>query len=156
MDIAAELCRLLEQKKEHFLEYEQATLAMLDCEADDVDQYITQRGFIATEIDELTEQMARLCDGLPERDLLLEAAAGQVDFGNVPSEYHCVFYGGQAVRSVVNRIMETEKQVVARFEGMREEAREYIRLNQHIPKIKKYLANLADKPADMGLTNEKA
>ena len=156
MDTVTRLCSLLEEEKQQFLEYEQATLALLDCDADAAEQYITQRGALANQIDALIEEMARLCDGEPSGEVLLQAAKGSIDFERVPSEYHCVFYAGQAVRSVIHRIGQTEKQAMERLETMREDALSQIRRNQNLPKIKKYLTDLGSGQGEVSLTDGKA
>lgn len=156
MDKITALCQLLEEKKEKLLAYEVATLALLQCDADDAEHYIIQRGEIANEVDALGEEMARLCDGEPARQLMLDAANVRVDFSGVPSEYQCIYYAGQAVRSVASRIMESDKQVMERLQALRDEAREMLRQNENLPKIKQYLSNLGDKPTELGLTDEKA
>lgn len=156
MDVIAQICTLLEQKKALFTEYEQATQALLDCEADTVENYITQRGQKAIEIDALTEEIARLCSGMPASDLLLDATLARIDFAKLPPEYHSVFYEAQAVRSVAHRVSETDKQVVVRLEQLRDEALLNIRQNQNVPKIKKYLTDLSDRPSAGSLTDGKA
>ncbi|MGD9560461.1 MAG: hypothetical protein AB7V55_07640 [Oscillospiraceae bacterium] len=156
MDTIAEICRLMEAKKERFFEYEKATLAMLECGPDDVEHYITQRGELAIEIDALTEQIARLASEEPAAELLVAAAAGRAEFAQLPPEYHCVFYEAQSVQSVANRIRETEKQVLARLNMFKDEALANIRQNQNLPKIKKYLTDLSGKNAQGSLTDEKA
>lgn len=156
MDTISELCTLLEAKKELFLRYEEVTLAMLDCGMDDVEHYITERDKIATDVEAVVEEMARLCAEEPGGHQMLEASEARVDFAKVPSEYHCLYYGGQAVRSIISRIMESDKQVVERLRVWRDEALEAIRQNQNMPKIKKYLTDLTDTKSESSLTNNKA
>lgn len=156
MDTITRLCSLLEEEKQRFLEYEEATLALLDCETDAAENYITQRGTLANEIDALIEEMARLCDAEPAGEVLLAAAKGSIDFARVPAEFHCVFYAGQAVRSVIHRITQTEKQAMERLEALREEALSHIRQNQNLPKIKKYLTDLGSGQDEISLTSGKA
>lgn len=156
MDTITAVCSLLEEKKKQLLNYEEATLAMLSCDADDVEHYIIERSKLAIAVDELGDEIARLCDGEAAGVVLLETAQGKMTFEKVPSEYQCVFYGAQGVSSVVNRIKESDKQVVERLELLRDEARQAIRQNQNLPKIKKYLTDLTDKSADGGLTSGKA
>lgn len=155
LDITGELCGLLEQKKGLFLEYEQATLALLDCAPEDAEKYIILRGQKATEIDELTETIARLCSQAPDPAVLLEAAGGKVDFERVPSEYHPVFYAAQGVFSVIHRIRQSDIQAMGRLAKLRDEAREAIRQNQNLPKIKKYLTDLTNAGPPASLKDEK-
>lgn len=143
------LCDLLEQQKEDFLAYEEATLALLESEPDDAEQYITQRAQLANAIDERTEEMARLCATQPGGDWLLQTALGKTEFGQVPGEYHRVFYAAQAVQSVASRIAQTDSQVLERLGRLRDEALASIRQNQNLPKIKKYLEDLSETPGSL-------
>ncbi len=156
MDTVARLCSLLEDEKQCFMQYEEATQALLDCEADAAEQYIIQRGMLANQVDALIEDMARLCDAEPAGEVLLAAAKGGIEFARVPGEYQCVFYAGQAVRSVIYRIGQTEQQAMARLEALREQALMRIRQNQNLPKIKKYLSGLGSGPEEVSLTHGKA
>ncbi|NLW78161.1 MAG: hypothetical protein GXY32_01955 [Ruminococcaceae bacterium] len=156
MDAIGQISTLLEQKKALFLEYEQATRALLDCEVDAVEKYITERGKKAIEIDALTEEIARLSSDVPAGELLREATLARIDFADLPPEFHDVFYDAQAVRSVAYRISELDKQVVTRLESLRDEAMAQIKQNQNMPKIKKYLTSLSDKPPAGSLSDGKA
>ncbi len=156
MDTVARLCSLLEEEKQCFMAYEQATLALLSCEADAAEQYIIQRGELANQVDTLIEDMARLCDGEPAGDVLLAAAKGNIDFARVPSEHQPVFYAGQAVRSVIHRITQTEQQAEARLQALRRQALERIKQNQNLPKIKRYLSDLGSGADEVSLTHGKA
>lgn len=88
--------------------------------------------------------------------MLLDAAHARVDFAKVSGEFQCVFYGGQAVRSVISRIAETEKQAMEHLKVLRAKALENVRQNKEIPKIKKYLTDLTEPPIQGSLRNEKA
>lgn len=156
MDTIGKLCELLEQKKERFLAYEKVTLAILSGTPEDVEHYIIQRGDIATEIDALDEEIYRLCDGEGAGEVMLSAARARIDFERVPAEYHCVFYAGQAVRSVASRLVQSDAQVVELLKKWQAEALESIKQNQNLPKIKKYLTDLTEKPPQGSLRNEKA
>ena len=156
MDDIARLCALLEEKKNKMLEYEQATLAMLECPPDDIDQYITRRGMIANSVDEIREEMGRLADSAPGGGQMLQAADARLAFETVPSEYQCLYYAGQAVRSVASRVRETERQVLDRIEKLRDEALTNVRQAQNLPKIRRYLTNLTDNPQDAGVDRGQA
>lgn len=142
VDIVNSACNILSEQEGLFARYETATLALLDCAPEDASHYITERDRLANRIDELNEQLAKLCAETPNGELLMAAAKGRVPFEKVPSEYQPVFYAGQAVRSVGARIAETNKQVLERMERLRDEAGEYMKQNQNLPKIKRYLDGL--------------
>ena len=156
MDTVAQICELLEAKKEKFGQYERATLAMLDCGVDDIENYITERAVLATEIDELDEEIARICDDEPNGNVWYSAAKANLNFSQVPPELQPVFEGGQQVRSLASRIATSEKQVVERLEFIQNEAMEKLREQQNVPKIKKYLSDLGDQPNTGSFKSEKA
>lgn len=155
MDKIAQLCSLLEEKKALFEKYETATLSILESGADDAEKYIMERSEIANNIDETSEKIAWLCDEEPNSAVLLKITKAEIEFEKVPSEYQCVYYGGQAVRSVVARIMASEQQVLERLEKLRDEAKENIRNHQNLPKIKKYLTSLTPTGDVLNLRDEK-
>lgn len=156
MNTIDKLCALLDEKKELFLRYRQATEGLLECTVDSAEQYITEREMLANEIDAKNEEIARVCADVPAAELLLGAAHARVDFDQIPNEYHCVFYGGQGVRSVISQIMESEKRAAERLQHLRSQALQGVKQNKEIPKIKKYLSDLAEPPVQGGLRNEKA
>lgn len=155
MDTITQLCNLLDEKRDLFEQYEAATLALLSCEADAVGDYITQRAGLANQIEDLNEQLGRLCDGRADRQVMLDAASARVDFANVPSEYQCVYYAGQAVRSVTGRIATSEQQAVERLEALRADALEHVRQNQNVAKIHKYMTDLNAHAGETNLKDSK-
>lgn len=156
LDLIGKLCSLLEEKKELFLQYEEATLAMLGCEADAMEQYIIRRDELANRIDDKNQEIARVCEEHPSREMLLAASEAKMEFAGVPSEYQCVFYGGQAVQSVISRIVQSDAQVVGRMEILKGQALEHVRQNKDVPKIKKYLTDLTEQPQQGALRSGKA
>ncbi|MDL2293605.1 hypothetical protein LJC60_03130 [Ruminococcaceae bacterium OttesenSCG-928-D13] len=155
MDTVGKLCALLEKESDLFLEYEQATLALLDCAADDAEHYIMLRGAKANEIDGLVEEIAQVCGQVPDAAVLLECTKASLPFDRVPAGYQPVYYAGQNVRSVIHRIGQSDVQAMQRLERLRDEAVEAIKQNQNMPKIRKYLTDLTDVP-HAPLRNDKA
>ncbi len=151
-----EICKLLEKKKQLFLEYEKATKTLLECDADAAEHYITQRSELATKVDEVTEEIGRICDKEDYSQLLMKIAAGQSNYEDVPSEYREIFAQAQEVQGIVYRISTTEPQVMQRLENLRGEAEVKIRENQHLPKIKKYLTDLNQQPGTGAIKDGKA
>jgi hypothetical protein len=156
MDIVTNLCTLLDCKKELFSKYEQATLALLDCAVDDAEHYITERGRIATEIDGVVDEIEQGCGQLPDAAVLLACVTARIEFDRVPGGYQCIYYSGQAVNSVIQRIARTEEQVTERLRRLRGEALDGIRQNRDLPRIRKYLTDLTEIPGGSSLTDSKA
>jgi hypothetical protein len=156
MDMVANLCALLDRKKALFSEYERATLALLDCAFDDAEHYITERGRIATEIDGVVDEIEQGCGQLPDAAVLLACVTARIGFDHVPGGYQCVYYSGQAVNSVIQRIAHTEEQVMERLKRLRGEALDSIRQNRDLPKIRKDLADLTEASGGgLSLTDSK-
>lgn len=156
MDIIGELCTLVERKKDLFCEYEEATLALLDCAPDDAEHYITLRGAKANELEAVQDEIELLCGAQPDAPVLLDCVFARLEFARVPSAYQCVYYSGQSVNSVIGRIQRTEEQVTARLGKLRDEAMAAIRQSRDLPKIRKYLSGLTEQPGGRSLTDNKA
>lgn len=156
MDTVGKILTLLDKKAALFFEYEKATQDILYCEPDDVEHYITLRGGLANEIDEVTEKIGLACDEMPNSEVVFATASGRINYDKVPPEYQLIFESSQSIRSTMSRIMEAEKQVIVRLEAFRDEAKKKIRQNQNVPKIKKYLTGLMEKQGEGGLTDGKA
>ncbi len=155
MDTVAKLCTLLEEKKRLFLSYEKATQGLLGCDADSAEQYIIERERLAIEIDAKNEEIAREASEMPAPALVRGAAGASIDFEKVPGEYHCVFYAGQAVRSVISRVIESDRQATEHLEKLRGLALENVKQNKEIPRIKRYISDLAAPPQTGGLRDKK-
>ncbi len=153
--MVTKLCSLLEEKKGRFLMYEKATLDLLICDAEDIEKYITKRSELATEIEGIDEELLRTYSSADNAVLLEKIVKARMDFEQVPSEYQMVFYASQAVRSVAGRIQQSDKQVVERLQKLRVQALESVKKNQNLPKIKKYLTDLSELPAQGSLRNKK-
>lgn len=156
MDTINKICALLQSKKDLFLRYEEATQALLDSDETTAPDYITQREELANKIDSITLEIGRLSDRQENADLLMSIAAGRTRFENVPVDYRPVYEEASEIQSVAFRIQEQEKSAVHRFESLRDAAMSKIKENQNLPKIKKYLDDLQEKPRQGGFANGKA
>lgn len=156
MEISETLLMLLEQKKEKFTAYEAATKALLTCEQDSAEHYIIERGALATEIDNLNEEIGRLCDKREDSILAVQVVAAQCNFEHVPQDLQLVYEKAQAVRGVMARIVDMEPLVLQRMDKFQLENKELIRQNHNLPKIKKYLNDLSENPAGTGFITGKA
>lgn len=156
MDKIIQLCTLLEKKIELFTEYEKETLELIKCEPEGMEHYIIRRTELANEIDGVTEEIGKACDADPNAKLLYETASAQIPYSQVPPEWRPVFERAQNMFSVISRIQQSDSQIVERMEGIRKDAKERIKQNQHMPKIKKYLTDLSSKPEEGSYRSGKA
>lgn len=156
MDIIKQVCALLQEKLELFLQYKAATENLQTCKADFAEQYITQRQELANKIDAKNEEIAKMCELEPASQLLFAAANAQTNFDGLPNEYQAVFYKGQEVQSVIGQILQSEKRAEENLQSLKAQALEGIRQNKDVPKIKKYLSDLTQPMPQGGLRDEKA
>lgn len=156
MDRIIQLCTLLEKKIDLFSEYEKDTLELIKCEPEDMEHYTIHREALANEIDDLQEEIGRLCDADPNAKLLYDTTNAKLPYSQVPPEWHPVFERAQNMLSVISRIQQSDKQIIERMEKIREDAQDKIKQNQHMPKIKKYLTDLSTKPEEGTFRSGKA
>ncbi len=149
------LCEALKEKKTVFSQYEEATLAMLSCEVDDVEQYIIQRDTLTIKGEELNNKIAKICDMHPDKERLIATTRALIDYDKVPQEYHELYEKAQAIRSIGNRVLENDKKVMERMKVWQKNALSNIKQNQNMPKIKKYLTDLTEKKSTGMLRDQK-
>lgn len=155
MDIIQQIYTLLEQKKQAFDAYEAATEALLQCEADSVEHYITQREQLASKIDGLNAEIRRLCAEDTAGAALENAAFSRLNYDDMPAEHRPLYELDQQTRTILYRIGEANPKVVERLEQFRKEAEEHMRNNENVPKIKKYLTDLGGGDNFINLKDEK-
>ncbi len=149
------LCEVLKEKKAVFTQYEEATMAMLSCEVDDVEQYIIQRDTLAIKGEELNNRIAKVCDMHPDKERLIATTNALINYDKVPQEYHELYEKAQAIRSIGNRVLESDKKVMERMAMWQKNALKSIKQNQNMPKIKKYLTDLTEKKSSGMLRDQK-
>lgn len=156
MDTIGCIGKLLEEKNTKFLAYEQATLEMLHCDVDAIENYIIKRGELANEIDACTEEIGRVCDKEPNGKLLFQAALAQINYEMVPPDMYPLYELGQQILGVASRVRTSDGQVLERLETLKQDALAKIKENQNLPKIKKYLVDLGENTASGSFTSGKA
>lgn len=155
MNIIDELIRLLNEKKELFIQYEIYTGRLTECPVEDIEEYITQRGALANQIDKITDAIKCLCAGEKNGDALLAAINNTCKYDEVTQEGRALFSKGQEIFSVISRISEQEKQITPRMEELRTELLGKIKNASNTPKIAKYLSGLVTPPKNGDLIGEK-
>ncbi|MEG2086585.1 MAG: hypothetical protein RR022_00195 [Angelakisella sp.] len=135
---------LLAQKKELFLQYEAITDRLLEAtEVDDMEKYITQRGDLAMQIDNIDAALQQELTpwGQAARQLL----TGHDPSEGVLEELAPLTEPVSEIMTVVRRIRMKNSDAVEQMQRTRAEAEDQIKKAQNIPKINKYLTGLADR-----------
>lgn len=156
MNTINSIVELAELRKQKFKEYEQATIMLSECDEDSAEHYITQRGDLSTEIDDINQQIGKLCDSLPNGTIVLQASMASIAFEMLSPDLFQLYEIGQETRSIVYGIQQEEKTAMQHLEIFRDAALEKIRENQHMPKIKQYLTNLGSQQDNQNFSSGKA
>lgn len=117
---------LLEEKRDYFALYEQASLEMLSCELDGIDEKLEHRAVMIAGIDCLDEQIDEACD---KQELYCQAARAACGRGELPDEWKPVFDRAMQVRAIVSRLPDIDLQIEMRLEQERDLAMEQIKSN---------------------------
>lgn len=144
------VCQALVQKKEWFARYEACTEQMLQCDADSIENYITERARFANEIDGLDQAILDMCAG-SQAQLLQAALRNSCDYAALPAQMQPVFLRAQEVLGHVNRIAQLDQAVLCRMETLLQEYRQQITRVQHAPKIARYLTGLQAPAAETNM-----
>lgn len=141
MDHTQEICRVLTQKKALFQQYEEATQALLECEPDSMDYYITKRQELANQIDVQTENIRLLCEG-DQQELLENALSNRAEYTALSSPLQEIFMAAQDVLGIASHVQGLNAAVLVRMQQVRDEARVHIAANQNGPKIARYRSGM--------------
>ena len=92
---------LLAEKRDYFALYEQASLEMLSCESDGLEEKLERRAVIIDRIDSLDAQIDEACDNQP---LYCRAARAVCGRGELPEEWKPVFDCAMQIRAIAGRL----------------------------------------------------
>ncbi|MBP8855099.1 MAG: hypothetical protein KBG54_01180 [Oscillospiraceae bacterium] len=134
--------KLLQKKHELFLQYEKETIALGAADIDSMDDYITNRGTIANDIDAISAELANIFANSADKSME-EAAHCKCNDSKVSQDNRAMFEAGKAIFADLSRIEEAEKAINESMHLTREKLRERISETKNTPKIAKYLKNLA-------------
>lgn len=117
METTNELCRILTQKREVFVRYENETAALLTCPIDDIEQHMKARQQLADEVDGLDVHIAQLTQKSKEQQKELELAIKNLCARQELSpEVQNVFDASQQIFAVIHRIQRMETNVQERIQ----------------------------------------
>lgn len=112
----------LSQKIDLFLEYEKITQRLLECNTEELEDYILARDEIASRVDGINQALAECCSKSSDiYPLLTQAIQNQCNYGDLTEDLKPVFEKSQKVYGIITRIQTFNPQIVARVEAMRQE-----------------------------------
>lgn len=149
------ICELLTQKKELFIAYAQATEAMLTCEIEHLEQYITKRSELIALIGEIDRNVEALCAQTADHAMTRAAINNSAEYDALPEELRAVFHAGQEVLGVVQSVINNEEAVRVHLLALRDDCEKNIRRVSKAPKVTQYLRALGGGAQDFNRLMDK-
>lgn len=140
MNNIAELLELLNERLSLFLELEQCTERLNDCEIDDMGNYITKRTAIANQIDEVVKKIYALSADIDTEPPMEDIIKNRCAFRDVPEDLKPLFFVSQQTIASIRRSSESNEAAIIRMRTLREMLRKRISETKNTPRIKKYLS----------------
>lgn len=129
MDTIEKICALIREKYEEFLSFEHQTERLLSCDIDEIENCMQQRQCCMDSISNIDNQLLQLAGMTLYPELTASVLKLKCNRDELPEELKCVFDSTLEVFSVVNRIIEMDKQVNIRVEAEKERLLEKIKSN---------------------------
>lgn len=115
METTNELCRILTQKREVFMRYENETAALLTCPIEEIEQHMNARQQLAGEVDGLDAHIAQLTQKNKDQQKELECAIkNQCARHELSPNVKPVFDASQQIFAIIHRIQRMETNVEER------------------------------------------
>lgn len=111
-----EIFEICKKVKENFLALEQETVAILSCDADDIEAHTVARIEYLEENKKLYEEIFEFCKTVPNGEAIEGAVKNTADRDALSDEEKDVFDRFSKVYAVVNRVVNVDKQVTERIE----------------------------------------
>lgn len=135
-----ELLMLLENRLSLFLEFEEYTAQLNECDIDAIGNYITKRAAIANQIDDVTRRITAKCETLSTTPAINDIISNKCSFGEVPEELKPLFAASQQTIAAVKRCQEHNDSALIRMQTLQEYLKRRIAETKNTPKIIKYLS----------------
>lgn len=129
---------LLESKKQLFLKYEQASIALTYSDIEQMEFIVDEREQLKEEIDQIDEKIRQSAIAEQYGEAVWKAIKNQSNRSEVVSELLPLFDKGQEIFAAVNRIMQMEPLIIKHIEDTQKQLEQKIKDSNSIPKIKKY------------------
>lgn len=144
--VVLEICSLMEQKKHMFELYEIATDSILDCETENIENYIIKRTELAIDIDRVSYNINNIVQSSTNSCDIVNAIFNKCSRGDLPQVITPIFDKAQEIFSIINRISNKNKALLVYMENTKQSFREKIKENNFAPKINSYLNSFSYAP----------
>lgn len=139
MEITQNISALLETKLNLFLEYEQYTILLTECDIDVMEDYITKRSELANKIDFVTKQILGFCNAIDIVPSAKDIISNKCTYSSVPTQWQPIFLKAQQIIATVSHTIELNNQALQRMIDLRTYLKSRISDTQNTPRIIKYL-----------------
>jgi len=119
-----------------FLEYENVTDLMLQCNIYEVDQKIEAREKIRLKIDKIKKEIHEYSENHVDKDDLNKALKVSIDKSEINPKYHDIFERQRLINSIIDRILSKEPQIIERINIEKDFLLEKIKKNNKGPESK--------------------
>lgn len=136
MNELVQMTTLLNQKKDLFLEFEQATEELCYVEIDEMESLMDQRLKLQERIDELTQQQQQIYQSMPE---LEEIVVNPIEKKNLTGDFKSIQELSIQIKGTIQRIIQISPMLQRRIERERDD------LLEKLQNSKKSTAAVAQK-----------
>ena len=116
MNLYEKIWMLINDKYEHFVEFEKVTSNILSCDIDDIENLIKKRESLINLITKIDSEITKLCSECDYPEIALKAVKCLCNRNEIPQELKKVFDATMNVFSVVNRINDLDNQARQRID----------------------------------------
>lgn len=116
MEIFNEIFEICDRIKDNFLILEEETLAILSCDADEIEEHTIKRAEMLEMNKKLYDEIFGFCEKSENGDSLSKAVKNTALRNELSEDEKIVFDRFSEVYAVVNRVVNVDKQVVDRIE----------------------------------------
>ncbi len=153
-----EVTKLIDAKKDIFLDYEAITESMLDCPTEQIEDLVARRDELIAQVDALSKEIDQACARGEECYPLLDAAIkNSCAYSDLGKELQEVFTHSQEIFGVINRIRNVDPLAVRRVEGIKREMLNNIAAanTNKDANLQRYLSNSALRDQSISVFGDK-
>ncbi len=106
----------LDSLKEVLLEYEQLTIEMISCDIDEIEPHSEGRMSLTKKMDKVFDRIDILCSEMDNGERVRSIIRSSKDLTEVAPDEEAVYFKTQEVISLINRIKDSDVQVIDRID----------------------------------------
>ena len=132
------IIEFLELKRQLFLEYEQASIALTYSDIEQMEFIVEEREQLKEKIDQIDEKISQSSVVQHYGEAVWKTIRNQLNRSDVNPELLPLFDKGQEIFAILNRVMQMEPLIIKHIEDTQKELEQKIKGSNSIPKIRKY------------------